>query len=784
MSHRSAATPGGRCAGNLAGVCAALLLVAATASAQKLTVDFISQGPHLVGYHPEHVRWAPDGKHVYFDWKDRKEAVEKDVDTYVVDRDGSHLRKLSDEEKKDAPPFRNADWTRDGKRAVYVDDGDVWLYDGTRRRALTRTTDAESNARFTHDEHHVVFVRANNLFELSLDDGALEQLTYIAGADDKVELWDDKDKKKTASQKYVEKEERKLIPWVDRRATKKEEDEAREKRDNPRRPYKLKKDQKVADLVLAPDGKSVFAFLRTEPEKGKKAIVPEYVTESAYVETVTGREKVGDEVPVTTLVRLDVVNGESKELDFGLDKKREVTFERLLWSDDGTKGVIAMKASDNKDRWIAAVESSGKAHTLATMHDDAWVQREPYGWLRDSATVWFVSEQTGWAHLYTVPWSGGAPKALTSGRWEVDGVHLSQDGKSFFLTTSETSPYEHQFWRMPVSGGARVRLTKETGMHEAVASPDGESIADVFSYVTKPPELYIDEKRVTTSPAPEFASIPWMDAPIFEIRARDGAMIPARIYRPATPLPEGPAVIFVHGAGYLQNVHRGWSEYEHESMFHNLLAERGFIVLDLDYRGSAGYGRDWRVGIYRHMGGKDLDDEIDGARWLVDHEHVDAKRIGMYGGSYGGFMTLMAMFTAPGFFASGAALRPVTDWAHYNDPYTSNILNRPEDDPEAYRKSSPIYFAEGLVGNLLICHGVDDTNVFFQDTVRLVERLIELRKENWNVAIYPVENHGFVEPASWADEYKRILKLFEGTLKTSGQSSVVSGQRAKLLTDH
>ena len=751
-------------AGSRRSVWLVLFLVAAASNAQQLTVDLISQGPHLVGYHPRNVRWAPDGQHVYFDWKQYADPVEKDFDTYVVDRDASHLRRLGEEEKKDAPPFRNADWTRDHTRAVYVDDGDVWLYDGSRRRALTRTSDAESSARFTQDERHVVFIRGNNLYELSLDDGSLVQLTYILGPEEKSELWDDKDKKKTTSQKYVEKEERKLIPWVDRKATKREEDEAREKRANPRKPYKLKKEQKVADLVLAPDGKSVFAFLRTDPEKGKKALVPQYVTESAYVETISGREKVGDELPVTSLVRLDVVSGDSKDVDFGLGK-REVTFERILWSDDGSKGVIALKSIDNKDRWLAAIDSAGKTHTLVTMHDDAWVQREPYGWLRDNARVWFVSESTGWAHLYETAWSGGAATALTSGKWEVHGVELSRDGKSFFLTTSETSPYEHHFWRVPVDGGARVRLTTETGMHEAVASPDGKSIADVFSYATKPPELYIDGKRVTTSPAPEFAARTWIDPPIFEITARDGAHIPARIYRPATPLPEGPAVLFVHGAGYLQNVHRGWSEYEHEYLFHNLLTERGFVVLDLDYRGSAGYGRDWRTGIYRHMGGKDLDDEVDGARWLVDHEHVDAKRIGMYGGSYGGFMTLMAMFTTPGFFASGAALRPVTDWAHYNDPYTSNILNRPQDDPEAYRKSSPIYFAEGLVGNLLICHGVDDSNVFFQDTVRLVERLIELRKENWNIAIYPVENHGFIEPASWADEYKRILKLFETTLR-------------------
>ena len=155
----------------------------------------------------------------------------------------------------------------------------------------------------------------------------------------------------------------------------------------------------------------------------------------------------------------------------------------------------------------------------------------------------------------------------------------------------------------------------------------------------------------------------------------------------------------------------------------------------------------------------------DGARWMVNHLNVDPKRIGIYGGSYGGFITLMAMFTRPEVVAAGAALRPVTDWAHYHQSYTSNILNQPQDDEESYLRSSPIYFAEGLQGALLICHGMVDTNVHFQDTVRLTERLIQLRKENWETAIFPVENHGFQRSDSWVDEYKRILNLVEANLK-------------------
>ena len=172
-------------------------------------------------------------------------------------------------------------------------------------------------------------------------------------------------------------------------------------------------------------------------------------------------------------------------------------------------------------------------------------------------------------------------------------------------------------------------------------------------------------------------------------------------------------------------------------MFHNILADNGFTVLDIDFRASDGYGRGWRTAIYRHMGGKDLTDQVDGANFLVKRYGIDADRIGIYGGSYGGFITLMAMFNEPSTFKSGAALRSVTDWAHYNHGYTANILNTPVEDSLAYRRSSPIYHAEGLQDNLLILHGMVDTNVQFQDVVRLSQRLIELGKDNLGVCRIP-----------------------------------------------
>jgi dipeptidyl aminopeptidase/acylaminoacyl peptidase len=805
---------------------AIILFATAAFATEPLTVDFIMQGNALAGYEPREVRWSPDGRSVYFSWKQASEPLEKEFDTYVVGRDGSGLRKLTEAEAKDAPPSSGV-WTRDRSRAVYADEGDLFLYAGgaVHRRALTNTIEAESNPRFTQDERHVTFVRANNLFVLSLEDGSVVQMTNILGPDDKQPLWDDK--KGSESQEVIKADERRLIETIDRRAKKREEEEAKKKRAHPIRPFKLEKRQTVADLQLTPDGRFVIASIATESEKAKKTIVPNYVTESAYTEDIPSREKSGDLATVTRIVSLSTADGAAKWLEHGIRqpqparsdssaertetaeknakseesekgekgeksekddkataKDRDVSFGPLLFSEDGSKAALSMRSRDNKDWWLLAFDpATAKTRVLATDHDDAWVRRQQRssGWMPDGKSLWFVSEASGWAHLYTVPFEGGARRALTSGKWEVLDVALAKDKSSFLLTTSEESLFERHLYRMPIGGGARTKLTLAPGRHDAVVSPDGAAIASVDSYTNRPPELYVgalrngraasEPLRVTTSPAPAFFEHAWLDVPIVHYKASDGVMVPARLYKPAGWKRGGPAVIFVHGAGYLQNVHRWWSDYFREYMFHHLLMERGYLVLDADYRGSAGYGRDWRTAIYRHMGGRDLDDEVDAARYLVAEQGVDPRRIGIYGGSYGGFMTLMAMFTRPETFAAGAALRPVTDWAHYNHPYTTDILNTPQGDAEAYRRSSPIEFAAGLQGALLICHGVVDTNVHFQDSVRLAQRLIELRKENWELAIYPMENHSFVEAASWADEYKRILALFERTLKPPATGS-------------
>ncbi|MEQ1921470.1 MAG: prolyl oligopeptidase family serine peptidase [Pyrinomonadaceae bacterium] len=785
-----------------------------TAQAKKfdLTIDSIMRGPALVGYEPTNVRWSPDSKKIYFSWKRANEPLNGDTATYEVNADGTGLRKLTEEEARLTPPA-NGDVSNDKKTAVYADSGDIFLYNlqTGERRQITKTTEIETNPRFIRDDRHITFVRQNNLYSFSLDSGMLEQLTDIrapgAGGGPNPDA-----RKGTESQESLKKEERDLLAVIRERAEKREADEKKrsDREKGNRKPFQLTAGQNAGNFALSPDGKTVIVSVNEPGTGAKNTIVPNYVTESAYTEDIIGRSKVGDVQGRTRIAILDVVTGDTKWIDHGQrlaatppaktdgnatgiqggpqqPRDRDVQMFSPQWSDDGKNAVLQARSTDNKDRWILHLDTAtGKTKVLATVRDDAWVGGPGsfgLGWLPDNKRVFFQSERDGFAHLYTVSIDGGQPVQLTSGTFEVSDVRVSEDKAKFYFTSSEGSFFERNYYSMSFDGGARTKLTSMTGNNAATISPDQTKLAIVRSFANKPPELYIaptktgttesEIKQITNSPTDEWRSYNWITPPIVNFKARDGATVYGRLYKPANFKKGGPAVLFVHGAGYLQNVHNWWSTYYREYMFHHLLMEKGYAVLDIDYRGSAGYGRDWRTGIYRHMGGKDLTDHVDAADYLVKEHGVDAKSIGLYGGSYGGFITLMAMFTTPDVFAAGAALRPVTDWAHYNNGYTSNILNLPQSDQEAYRKSSPIYHAAGLKGALLICHGMVDVNVHYQDSVRLAQKLIELRKENWELAGYPVEDHGFVQPTSWADEYKRIFKLFEANLKVPQNTPVV-----------
>lgn len=752
-----------------------------------LTVDTIMRDPAWMGTSPKQVIWSDDSRWIYFTWR---RSEDKGDSLYRVQASGGTPQRVSLEERR-TMPSSGGHWTADRRRKVYQKNGDIFLYDLRRNasQALTRTVDGESDPHFTPDGDAVTFVRNGNLFRRDLTGGLETQLTDLRIGPAP------KEAAKTAQQAMLEREAMRLSEVLLKRRSDRESAKALREALADKGPKTQYLGQRSASqLTFSPDGRTV-TLVATERASGAKAAnVPNYVTESGYTEEIPTRTKVGDapssyEFMVLDLVRDTVLTVRPDSLpgilavpsDTSKGKKpkaRAVFYAGPVWSENERHALVQVFSQDNKDRWIVLLDVDRAAFTTVLDHqrDTAWIGGpgiwafgETVGFLPDNKGVWFQSEADGWSHLYTIGLDGKGKQQLTKGESEIYDLRLSRDKSRWYFTSNEVHFGERHFYSMPLNGSARTRLTTMEGQNEAVLSPDEKRIAFLYEFSNRPPELYVMDNaagakavRITDSPSAEFETYDWRAPMVTTFKARDGANMPVRLYKPERP--NGAAVIFVHGAGYLQNAHKGWSSYFREYMFHNLLADKGYTVIDMDYRASAGLGRDWRTAIYRHMGGKDLEDNVDGARWLVEQHGIDPKRIGIYGGSYGGFITLMGMFTTPGVFAAGAALRPVTDWAHYNHGYTSDILNIPQEDSVAYRRSSPIYHAEGLQGALLICHGMVDVNVHYQDAVRLVQRLIELRKDNWQLAAYPVEDHGFVEPSSWRDEYSRILRLFEENL--------------------
>ena len=746
-------------------------------SQSPLTIEKIMQGKRFTGISPESLQWSPSGNTLYFTWSQHADSLPS---LYVVTPSNKMPHKLTTDERKNLPSFYGT-YNRAKSLMAYSKNGDLFLIEikTGKTRQITSTSTPESNPLFSMNEEKILFTSGNNFFSWDMDSGTVIQHTDIRTGKEKLEdppYANDREK-------WLYEDQLDLFKTLAERKEKRDAGSKEDKKLEPERPKVIYTGQgMVRSVKLSPDN-GFITWQSAKIVEDKRTIIPSYVTESGYTEEIQSRSKVGASSYSAGIPGIYDFSGDTvyevkiKDIP-DLTEKREVMLRDPVWSDDGKLSVVDIYSGDNKDRWIMLLDiKTGGLKLLDRQHDEAWIGGPgigygQFGWLADNKTIYFQSEESGYSHLYTLDVTTGQKKALTSGNFEVYDLTLSFDKKTWYFISNETDPGIRELYRMPVRGGARTRLTNFNGGVEFELSPDEKYFALRVSFANIPWELYLLENKekavphkITESTTTAFRAYNWRMPEFVSFTASDGTLVPARLYKPENQVKNGPAVIFVHGAGYLQNAHRWWSSYSNEYMFHNFLADNGYTVLDIDYRGSAGYGRDWRTAIYRFMGGKDLDDHVDGAKYLVEKQKVDPQKIGIYGGSYGGFITLMAMFTKPGTFRAGAALRAVTDWAHYNHGYTSDILNTPLTDTLAYKKSSPIYYAEGLEGALLICHGMIDDNVHFQDVVRLVQRLIELGKENWELAVYPLEQHGFIEPSSWTDEYKRIYKLFEENLK-------------------
>jgi dipeptidyl aminopeptidase/acylaminoacyl peptidase len=795
---------------------------------EKLTVEKIMSDPKWMGASPDNIRWSDDSKKVYFSWNpenadhsttyaistgntkpqkvdiderrqlsgngvwNKKHTVklfERNGDIFLSDLKAGTITQLTNTTDRESNPA----FSMDEHKILFLRNDNLYAIkpgSGELTQLTNFVRSATAGAAPAAGQRGGGRAGFGGAPTVGAKQGTAEQSS--AGAQD---AW--LKKEQTALFEVIrDKAKDEKLDADDRKAL-----QARKLKE-----IQVTTDQSVSFVQLSPDERYVTYRLIKSADGARVTIVPSYVTASGYTEDIQNRTKVGSPQPVSQSFVYDrqrdtVYAFSTKEIpgikdlpDYVKDystqleertkrnEDRKVVIFGPIWSEDGKNAVAIVTAQDNKDRWIMKLDAAtGKLSLLDRQRDEAWIggpgiggggySGGSTGWL-DNTHFYFQSEASGYSHIYVVDVVSGAKQQLTSGKWEVSALRLSADKKTFYFTGNIEHPGITNYYRLPVTGGTPIKLTSMKGGNEVELSPDEKWLAIRYAFSNKPWELYLQANKpgakaiqVTTSTSAEFNSYAWRAPNVVAFKNRYGKDVYARVYTPKVADPAKPAVVFVHGAGYLQNVHYWWSSYFREYMFNNMLADNSYTVIDIDYTGSSGYGRDWRTGIYRHMGGKDLDDQVDGVRMLIEKYGVNPNHVGLYGGSYGGFITLMALFTQPEVFASGGALRSVTDWAHYNHGYTANILNEPYNDEKAYQQSSPINFAAGLKGRLLMCHGMVDQNVNFQDIVRLQQKLIELHKENWELAAYPVEDHGFVTPSSWTDEYKRIFKLFEETLK-------------------
>lgn len=738
--------------------------------------------PSIAGMRVEGEKLSPDGSKVAFFWNAEGKMPR---DLYLVSTGGGTPTKIlspsdlsfptpsptpenklnygvelrDDFVKARENQLGGVEWSPDSKKLIFSYSGDVYVLTlgEAKPKRYTKTQTPEFGARFL-DNDRILYMQGGNVFVLNTADSTITQLT-----------------KEANQQTFVS----------------------------------------VGNVTPNKAG-TLVAYVVTDSSKQRALVVPNYLPD--FVTSGGPRRGWSEQKLFVTLAD----GSRDTPFEIKLPKAEGVSgFRRMVWTADGQSLIIDRVDKDTKRRQLFYVNSPGskveQIILITEETDDKWqaslsVIFEPNP--KNPAQLFFGSERDGYNHLYlatleaqaetrpvgSVPndnnarvAEGGDPLSknvkitqLTKGNWQVEWAKWAGEGRAIIYMSTEGNTAERQIHSIaPMTGEKLPVVTQVKGMRTSPQMDENSGLPTLlygFSLWNRPEDLFAQKVcpgceaanapvQLTKSVLETFSKRTWTVPKFIEISSRDGKKIPAKIYLPAghDAKKKYPMAIFVHGAGYLQNVINGWNNYYREFMFNDLLAKKGYVVLDIDYRGSAGYGRDWRTDVYDFLGGKDYDDHIDAIDFIVKNYGVNQSKIGVYGGSYGGFMAGMLVMRAPERIAAAAALRPVFDWKNYyasSPTYTAQRLGFPEKNPEAYNRSSPITYADKLERPLLILHGMADDNVHVQDSVQMIEKLIRLGKTPYFEAmLYPSENHGFVRPESWADEYERILALFEKHLK-------------------
>lgn len=652
-------------------------------------------------------------------------------------------------------------WAPDGRRFVYVEEGRLWLYDiGSRSRrelvalaalgvAAVKTQPPEAypwenrgvreqNVQWFPSGRELLIRAGGDLFLFRIEAGGWTALTATAE--------DERDPKVSPDGRRVSFRRRHDL-WVMEIGSRRE---VRLTHDGTEAVRNAELDWVYPEELnlgtahwWSPDGKRI-AYLQFDvsrqplyPQVDLLPLPPRYEPQRY--------PKAGEPNAEVRLGVVAATGGATRWLDLG--ETRDRLLARVYWLPDGS-GIAVQRLNRVQNRQeLLLAETGGRVRVILEERDPYWINvRDNFRWLKGGREFIWWSERDGYGHLYRYSLEGNLLGQLTRGEWEVtDLVGVDEKSGHIYYLSTEASPLERQLYRVSLDGGRPERITLAAGTHAVSMSPGGEYFVDTYSSLTRPPSTALcaaDGRELAVLRPPdtrvvgEYEILP---TEIVEVKAADGALLYARLIRPAgfEAGRKYPAVVAIYGGPHAQAVRNAWSGLS----FDQALAHRGFVVWQLDNRGSAGRGHLWEAAIHRNLGARELEDQKEGLKHLIGMGFVDPKRIGIYGWSYGGYMTLYAMVNAPELFRAGVAGAPVTDWRNYDTIYTERYMGLPEENPEGYRRSSPVHKAEALEGELLLVHNLEDDNVLVQNTIQMAAALQRAGKR-FSMMLYPAKGHG------------------------------------------
>ena len=733
------------------------------AQQSDLTVDRIYTAPSLSGQILRDTVWSPDGKWLTYLGSDTTAgnddggpaiwAVDAATGKRQVLIDAAHLRTVllpaasrgQQTGLGRITPPRYA-WAPNARAILFISAKELFWYElagktskqlvaappGGARAAAHEDDDAIDDAKISPDGHWVSFLRGHDLWAVSVAGGPPRQLT-------------------TGGTEELRNAE---LDWV----------------------YPEELDLHTA-YWWSPDS-SKIAFLQLDERSVEKYPLPDLL--SVRGSEIEERYPVaGSPNPVARVGVVSVASGQTRGsepiwMDTGKDSS--ALLARVDWLADSKRVAIERfnRPQNHLDLLFAAADT-GKAQPLLSEQDKYWINvSDDLHFLDDGQRFLWSSERSGFRHLYLYDLNGQQVAQLTHGDWQVDSVAGIDEKKGqIYFTATKQSAIERHFYRVAIATGSGeaaaskdpVQLTHGHGTHEADLSPDYTHFVDTYSNVAQPPEqtlFHADGSTVATledNKVAELASYRLAPAEFFTVPGADGTALDAEIIKPPNfdASRKYPVIVHLYGGPGAQEVRDAWEGSTY--LWHELMAEKGFVIFVLDNRGTTGRGHAFETPVYHHFGQAELADQLAGVAWLKRQSYVDPAHIGIWGWSYGGYMTCVAMLRAGDVFKAGFAGAPVTDWRQYDTIYTERYMGTPQENPEGYRDASPVNFAAGLQGKLLIVHATGDDNVHFANTVELAEKFVDAEKYA-EYQIYAGRGHGISDAAARIHIFNRVTQFF------------------------